>query len=220
MLGAHRESRAGACVCIAPGFVRCLGSPLLPSFTKVYSCRTEIFSWPQVCAEQSKVNSRCRLLPSAYIQYPRVLPTHHPNDLHPWAPTATLESKLPGTKLMARKQHAPFLFCTVPRRLLAFVPAVAGVIMWVCLIVAIVRGMRRPIVLLRGAPGPGRSEAGGDAAAGGSRRCSQICWGPRCLPGKPRQQFRGDACTGGRWLLLRASGSSGVKGCMADCVLI
>lgn len=68
---------------------------------------------------------------------------------------------------MERIQQAPLLFDAVPQHPLAFVPAVAGVITWVCLIVAIVRWMRRPIVLLRGELGPRRGGAGGDAAAGG-----------------------------------------------------
>lgn len=80
---------------------------------------------------------------------------------------------------MAQIQQALLLFDAVPRRSLAFVPAVAGVIMWVCLIVAIVHWMRQPIVLVGGELGLGHGGAGGEAAAGGSRI------GPCCLPGEP-----------------------------------
>lgn len=86
---------------------------------------------------------------------------------------------------MAQIQQALLSFDAVPRRSLAFVPAVAGVIMWVCLIVAIVHWMRQPIVLLRGELGLGHDGAGGEAAAGGSRRCSCVCTGPCCLPWEP-----------------------------------
>lgn len=209
VLGTHREPRAfGAYVCLCPGLCDAWGSSSLLSFTKVSSYGTEIFLWPQVCAERSNVNSQHRLLPSARIQYPCVLPTHHPNNLHPWPPKATLESELPETQLMAQIQQAPLLFDAVPRCPLAFVPAVAGVIMWVCLIVAIVRWMRRPIVLLRGELGPRHGGAGGDAAAGGSRRCSRICTGPRCLPGKPCEAAGTRRCLhgwGGRFCSLPRS---------------
>lgn len=86
---------------------------------------------------------------------------------------------------MAQIRQALLLFDAVPRRSLAFVPAVAGVIMWVCLIVAIVHWMRQPIVLLGGELGPRHGGADGEAAAGGSRGCSCICIGPCCLPGEP-----------------------------------
>lgn len=128
---------------------------------------------------------------------------------------------------MAQILQPPLLFDAIPQRSLAFVPAVAGVIMWVCLIMAIVRWMRRPIVLLGGELGLRHGGAGGEAAAGGSWRCSRICAGPRCLPGSPaRQQVRGNACLGGEvaFAHCRARGpceqQQQGKGCEADCALI
>lgn len=198
----------GLMFALCPGLCGAWGSSSLLSFTKVSSYRTEVFLRPQVCTERSNVNSQRCLLPGVCIQYPCVLPMRHPNDLHPWASKATLESKLPETQLMARIQQAPLLFDAVPQHPLAFVPAVAGVITWVCLIVAIVRWMRRPIVLLRGELGPRRGGAGGDAAAGGSRRCSRICTGPRCLPGKACEAAGTKRCLygwGGRFCSLPCS---------------
>lgn len=80
---------------VCPGLGSAWGSCSLLSFANVSSYGIEIFMWPQVRAERSKVNSPHHLLPSASIQYPCVLPTYHPSNLHPEAPKATLESTLP-----------------------------------------------------------------------------------------------------------------------------
>lgn len=55
---------------------------------------------------------------------------------------------------------------------------------------------------------PRHGGAGGEAAAGGSRRCSCVCIGLCCLPGSPvRQQVRGGACIIQEVTLLFAQGS-------------
>lgn len=91
----------GLMFALYPGLCDAWGSSSLLSLNKVSSYGTEIFLGPQVCAERSNVHSQHRLLPGAHIQYPCVFPTHHPNNLHPWAPNATVESKLPESPLMA-----------------------------------------------------------------------------------------------------------------------
>lgn len=164
--------------CLAPAgspgllgltFVSCLdlrdaqGSSSFLFFTKVSSYGTEMFLWPQVCAERSNVNSRCLLLPSS-IPYPSVLPTHHPDsDVPGLPPRATW-----GGELCRGAAHgtgtagspAPH---ALPARCLPALPV------WGCLIVAIVCRMRWPIVL---------QPRAGAAGAGGSRSCPRVPTAP------------------------------------------
>jgi len=96
----------GLVFALCPGLWDAWGSASLLSFTKVSSYGTDIFLWPQVCAERSNVNSQRCLLRCAPVQYPCVLPTHPSHHLHPWASRATWESKLLETQLTAQIQQA------------------------------------------------------------------------------------------------------------------
>lgn len=74
---------------------------------------------------------------------------HHNNPCpRAWACKSTSESRSSGAEPLVWMQQGSLLLHAVPQHLLAFVPGADGVIMWVCLIAAIVRSVRRPIVLL------------------------------------------------------------------------
>lgn len=74
-------------------------------------------------------------------------------------------------------QQGSLLLHAVPQCLLAFVPGADGVIMWVCLIAAIVRSVRRPIV-------PLRAELRGESLAGPLKmQRPRSCWHTcACVP--------------------------------------